>query len=225
MQQATIAPDRTSTRGQLLLLLKKSEGMTADQLARSLGITTMAVRKHLAVLERDGLVTTSLLRRKVGRPARLYRLSERADALFPQHYDVVLTELLHDLAQLDGPAKVEQLLQRRVQRAGQALARELEGIPTLRDRVRRLAETLDTLGYVTTWEQVDEQTYRLYQYHCPVRQVAAHFPVTCDAEVELYRTLLRAHVERHCRLAAGDPCCCYVIRSLDETAESGQRTN
>ncbi|MCX7624425.1 MAG: metalloregulator ArsR/SmtB family transcription factor [Thermomicrobium sp.] len=225
MQHATIAPDRPSTREQLLTLLKKSEGLTADQLARLLGITSMAVRKHLAALERDGLVTTSLLRRKVGRPARLYRLSEQADPLFPQQYDAMLTEVLYDLADLDGPAKVELLLRRRAERAGAVLARELDGTPTLRDRVRRLAETLDALGYYTTWEELDGESFRLCQYHCPIRQVAARFPVTCEAEVELYRRLLRADVERRCRLVAGDPCCCYVIRPLDGTPTSVQRAS
>ena len=50
MQRATITPDRPSTREQLLTLLKKSEGLTADQLARMLGITSMAVRTHLTAL-------------------------------------------------------------------------------------------------------------------------------------------------------------------------------
>jgi len=218
MQRATIAPDRPSTREQLLTLLKKSEGLTADQLARMLGITSMAVRKHLTTLERDGLVTTSLLRRKIGRPARLYRLSAQADALFPQQYDAMLTDVLRDLAELDGPAKVDLLLRRRVERAGQTLARELEGTPTLRERVRKLAETLDALGYYTTWEQLDGETFRLCQYHCPIRQVAANFPTTCDAEVELYRALLRADIERRCHLASGDPCCSYLIRAPQAVA-------
>ncbi|MFN3337825.1 MAG: helix-turn-helix transcriptional regulator [Thermomicrobium sp.] len=213
MRQATITPDRPSTREQLLTLLKKSEGLTADQLARMLGITSMAVRKHLTALERDGLVTASLLRRKIGRPARLYRLSAQADALFPQQYDAMLTDVLRDLAALDGPAKVDLLLRRRIERAGQMLARELEGTPTLRERVRKLAETLDALGYYTTWEQLDGETFRLCQYHCPIRQVAANFPTICDAEAELYRALLRADIERRCLLASGDPCCSYLIRA------------
>jgi len=218
MRQTTIAPDRPSTRDQLLTLLKKSEGLTADQLARRLGITAMAVRKHLTALERDGLITTSLQRRKIGRPARLYRLSERADTLFPQHYDSMLSEVLHDLEALDGPEKVELVLQRRVQRLGEQLADRLEQTPTLRDRVRYLAETLDALGYCTSWEQLDSQTFRLCQYHCPIRRVAAEFPATCEAEAELYRILLRAQVERQCHLATGDACCSYLIRASEIAA-------
>jgi DeoR family suf operon transcriptional repressor len=218
MRQTTIAPDRPSTRDQLLTLLKKSEGLTADQLARRLGITSMAVRKHLIALERDGLITTSLQRRRIGRPARLYRLSERADALFPQQYDTMLSDVLHDLETLDGPAKVELVLQRRVQRLGEQLADRLERTPTLRDRVRYLAETLDALGYYTSWEQLDSETFRLCQYHCPIRRVAAEFPATCEAEAELYRVLLRAQVERRCHLATGDACCSYLIRAPEIAA-------
>lgn len=213
MRQLTVPQDRPSTREQLLMLLKKSEGLTADQLARSLGITSMAVRKHLTALERDGFVTTSLLRRKIGRPARLYHLSPQADALFPQQYDQVLNDVLRDIAELDGMSKVDLLLRRRVQRTGQILAHALDGTTSLGERVRRLAETLDSLGYYTTWEQLDAQTFRLCQYHCPIREVASQFPITCDAELELYRTLLRADVERRCRLAGGDPCCSYVVRA------------
>ncbi|MDW7981489.1 MAG: metalloregulator ArsR/SmtB family transcription factor [Thermomicrobium sp.] len=217
MRHATTAPDRSSTREQLLTLLKKSEGLTADQLARLLGITSMAVRKHLTALERDGLVTTSLERRKIGRPARLYRLSAQADTLFPQQYDVLVTEVLHDLATLDGPAKVDLVLRRRTERMGELLARQLDQIPTLAERVRRLAEALDALGYYATWERVDDRTFRLCQYHCPIRQVAANFPITCDAEAELYRTLLRADVERRCHIASGDACCSYLIRAPQTT--------
>lgn len=212
MRQEIPSPERLNTREQLLVLLKKSEGLTADQLARKLGITSMAVRKHLTALERDGLITASLLRRKVGRPARLYHLTPKADTLFPQGYDQMLTDVLRDLNELDGTNKVDLLLRRRVERTGEILARALDGTPTLRERVRRLAEALDQLGYYVTWQDVDEHTFELRQYHCPIREVARVFPVTCSAEEDLFRKLLRAEVERRCLIAAGDPCCCYVIR-------------
>ena len=56
------------TRRQVLTTLKKSDGLTADQLSVLLGITSMAVRKHLSALERDGLIESTVVRRPVGRP-------------------------------------------------------------------------------------------------------------------------------------------------------------
>ena len=63
---------RGSTRRRILNTLKKSDGLTADQLAALLGVTSMAVRKHIAALERDGLVESTTVRRAIGRPANVY---------------------------------------------------------------------------------------------------------------------------------------------------------
>ncbi|MEX2314372.1 MAG: winged helix-turn-helix transcriptional regulator, partial [Thermomicrobiales bacterium] len=47
---------RGKTRGGILNVLKRTDGQTADQLAERLGITSMAVRKHLTALEREGMI-------------------------------------------------------------------------------------------------------------------------------------------------------------------------
>src|SRR5215471_5815189 len=45
----------TSTRGKIVTLLRR-ESQTVEELARALDLTDNAVRAHLMVLERDGLV-------------------------------------------------------------------------------------------------------------------------------------------------------------------------
>lgn len=206
---------RNGTRQTILNLLKKSDGLTADQLADQLGVTTMAVRKHLAALEREGLVEATPNRRPVGRPARVYRLSRRADALFPKQYDLLLTDLLADLLELDGAEKVELLLARRAARTRAELEHRLAPAACLEERVQRLAQAMDELGYLVTWEKLDDSTYLVSQYHCPIREVAAVFPAACRLEVDMYRDLLGAEIERCHYLLAGDHRCCYVIRAGD----------
>src|SRR5262245_13480847 len=107
---------RGKTRNRILDTLKRADGLTADQLAHGLGITAMAVRKHLTVLEDEGYVVSSLVRRPVGRPAQLYRLAERSEELFPHRYDEIALEFLADLAAMDGPGKVDLLFNRRAER-------------------------------------------------------------------------------------------------------------
>lgn len=206
---------RNGTRQTILNLLKKSDGLTADQLADQLGVTTMAVRKHLAALEREGLVEATPNRRPVGRPARVYRLSRRADALFPKQYDLLLTDLLADLLELDGAEKVELLLARRAERTRTELEHRLAPAACLEERVQLLAQAMDELGYLVAWEKLDDSTYLVSQYHCPIREVAAVFPAACRLEVDMYRELLGAEIERCRYLLAGDHRCCYVIRARD----------
>ena len=138
---------RGATRRKILYTLKKSDGLTADQLAGLLGITSMAVRKHLAALENDELIEATLERRAIGRPANLYRIAPLAEDFFPKHYDMVVTELLTDLVQIDGAQKVDQLLERRAERTCEYLRERISHARTLGERVEALAEGMDELGY------------------------------------------------------------------------------
>ena len=53
------------TRGEIISLLKKSNGMTVGQMAEALDLHSMTVRQHLSVLERDGYIDHD--QEKIGR--------------------------------------------------------------------------------------------------------------------------------------------------------------
>lgn len=204
---------RGATRRKILSTLKKSDGLTADQLAGLLGITSMAVRKHLAALENDELIESTLERRAIGRPANLYRVAPLAEDFFPKQYDMVITELLTDLVQIDGERKVNLLLERRAERTCEFLRERIGQAKTLGERVAALTEGMDELGYLAVWEQCDESTYFIKQYNCAINRVAACFPVACNYEAQMFRQLLDADVERASHVLAGDHLCGYVIRA------------
>ena len=62
-----------TSRGRLVSLLQHG-GLTADDLASKLGVTTNAVREHLAGMERDGVVERAGQRPGTTRPSQLYEL-------------------------------------------------------------------------------------------------------------------------------------------------------
>lgn len=209
---------RGATRRKILYTLKKSDGLTADQLAALLGITSMAVRKHLTALENDELIEATLERRAIGRPANLYRIAPLAEDFFPKHYDLVVTELLADLVQIDGAQKVNQLLERRAERTCEYLRERISHARTLGERVEALAEGMDELGYYAVCEQCDESTWIIKQYNCAINRVAACFPVACNYEAQMFRQLLDADVERANHVLAGDHLCGYIIRARKPSA-------
>ena len=79
------ADDRfwASTRGRVLTFLRKGPH-SVTELASALGLTSNAIRAHLATLERDGLVRTSGMRRGTRKPAATYDLAPKAEQLFPK---------------------------------------------------------------------------------------------------------------------------------------------
>ena len=205
-----------STRAKVLETLKKSDGLTADQLADVIGVTSMAVRKHLAALERDGYVDSTVARRPVGRPAHVYRLSPSAENVFPKHYEVVITDLLDDLVELDGIERVETLLARRGERTKRMLRSYIDPKASLEERVAGLARAMDDIGYLASWEALDDRRYIIKLYNCAIDRVAARFPAVCRHEANMFREILGADVERSCHMLTGDHMCSYVIRESSQ---------
>src|SRR6266478_5884262 len=95
----------------VLTCLKLIGRCEVKAIARSLRLTAMAVRHHLAVLEKAGLVKTTLERRGVGRPHYVYSLSARADAFFPKEYGTLASHLIDSIAELDGKTKLARLFE------------------------------------------------------------------------------------------------------------------
>jgi DeoR family transcriptional regulator, suf operon transcriptional repressor len=207
-----------STRAKVLETLKKSDGLTADQLAESVGVTSMAVRKHLASLERDGFVESTIARRAIGRPAHVYRLSPRAEGVFPKHYDVVISDLLEDLVEIDGVQKVESLLSRRGERTKRVLRRYIDPKAPLEERVAGLTRGMDEIGYLASWEPLDDRGYLIKLYNCAIDLVAEQFPAVCRHEADMFRDVLCAEVERGCHMLTGDHMCSYLVRERDQSA-------
>jgi DeoR family transcriptional regulator, suf operon transcriptional repressor len=207
-----------STRNKVLEALKKSDGLTADQLAEIVGVTSMAVRKHLAALERDNLVEATVSRRAIGRPAHLYRVSPRAEGVFPKHYDVVISDLLEDLAEIDGVSKVEALLARRGERTKGILQRYIDQAAPLKERVAGLTRGMDEIGYLASWETLDDGRFLIKLYNCAIDLVAEQFPAVCRHEASMFRDVLDAEVERGCHMLTGDHMCSYVVQERDPSA-------
>src|SRR5262249_29422805 len=85
-------------RGRIIALLRRGE-RTVDELAAELGVTDNAVRPHLELLEREGVVAQARVRRDgaVGKPATVYAIASDAHGHLSAAYAPVLTALVSAL--------------------------------------------------------------------------------------------------------------------------------
>lgn len=204
---------KASARTSILHLIKRCGGLTAREIARELGITAVAVRKHLARLEADGLIVERSRPSPRGRPAVVFCVSESGDALFPQGYNQLLVDLLEDLSNLEGDQKLEHLFHLRNER----LARSLEvrvGDKPLTEAVRELARARDDDGYMATVEE-EGNSLVLSEHNCPIYDVAQRFPQACQCEHELFERVLNRPVKREITLVQGASACRYRIGSAE----------
>lgn len=205
-----------STRKLILNMLKTRSGRSVSEMAKDLGITEMAVRRHLNTLERDGYVSASLVRQSVGRPAYLYSLTELADECFPKNYDSLTLDLLAELeSNAFGDEAVEKLFVGREEKLVFQYWPRMQAKP-LGERVQELTHIQNQGGYMAEWEQDVQGTYYIHEYNCPITQVAKRYNQACECELSLFQRLLHADVERTECISQGGDKCTYRIRQRED---------
>ncbi|MFN8598655.1 MAG: metalloregulator ArsR/SmtB family transcription factor [Anaerolineae bacterium] len=199
----------STTRYEVLRLIRLSGGLTAQQLAAELKITSMGVRRYLVALERDGLVRVQMQRQAAGRPTYVYRLTEAGYGTFPNNYDLLATQLLDAIQVHDGDARVDELFARRMDQLVAQYEPRMRG-KDLGERVAELARIQDENGYMAVWEMAPDG-YLLKEQNCAIYRVACRFQAACHYEIELFRRLLDAKIERVQHQIKGELTCAYHI--------------
>lgn len=195
---------------------------TAAQLSGRLGISAVAVRKHLDALEESGDVVAGdrpafgpSRRSKRGRPARIYSLTDAGRGRFEQAYDDLALSAMRFLAQVK-PAALDEFAARRAEELEQRYRGQLDDLQEPAQRAKVLAELLTADGYAASVEEGPTGVVQVCQHNCPVAQAAHEFPELCDAEAAVFARLLGTNVTRLATIAHGDGVCtCLVSRASE----------
>jgi predicted ArsR family transcriptional regulator len=196
---------------EIVKLLRRSGAMTVDDLSRAIGISGVAVRQHLDVLEAERLVDSITERRPIGRPRRVFRLSEAADDLFPKNYGALAEMILDYLEEADGPERIDEIFRVRRERRQAEMQPMVEG-KGLEERVEAVARAQDDAGYMAECEAGEDGSFLLRQHNCSICKVARRYRQACENELQLIQDLTGGEVVREQHIAAGDPVCSYRIR-------------
>lgn len=215
---------KDTTRRQILNYLKQHGRATVDEIATAIGITSMGVRRHLLALENADFVSMQLERRPLGRPTHVYRLTESAEALFPQTYHQLALQILDSLVELEGERKLAQVFERRKQKLLAAYADRLQG-KDLAGRVAALTRIMTEDGYMAEWRKL-EDGYAIIEHNCAISRVAQCYSQACDCELDFIKELLGPGIDvtRQFHIASGDTCCAYVIREKSPPKARGRGT-
>lgn len=202
-----------SSRSAIIELLKENGAMSVEQLAESIRVSKVCVRRHLSLLERDGLIGYEEERHERGRPRFIYRLTEKARCLFPQRYDELAQDLMVQVERRHGPDALADLLAARADELIAHLREELDGLG-FEEKVRTLGRIMTSRGYLAETRRQRDGSFRLRQRHCPTEKIAVKYPLLCEQEGRVYGEAVGARVTRECRIADGDRVCEFRIQPL-----------
>src|SRR3984957_13861863 len=198
----------------VLYQLKTRGPQAAAQIARRLRVTPMAVRQHLYRLRVAGLVDFSDERRKVGRPARVWRLTGDAASRFPDTHGDLTVEIIGAVRAAFGESGMDKLLAQRTRlQKDEYRARLRPAGSSIAKRAQALAEIRREQGYMAECSRMPDGSMLLAENHCPICAAASTCQGLCREELSLFRAVLgdKARVERTDHILAGARRCAYRI--------------
>jgi predicted ArsR family transcriptional regulator len=196
-------------RKELLKLLRGNKlGLSVDELSRGLEVTRNAVRQHLAALEGSGFVESGALRPSGGgRPQQLYRITELGKECFRRQYSwlaqLVVTSIQHE----EGTEN----LRKRMRAIGGSVAREMRagypGLHTHEEKVKKLAEVMDQLGYDARNTTTPGNTPEIEADNCVFHKMAVKDLEICNLDMGLMEAFTDGNVEHlECMVRGGNVC-------------------
>lgn len=200
------------TRRLIIDLLKKNGAMDATALSAELSLTGMAVRQHLYALQDEGIVEYEEEPRPMGRPAKLWRLTPKANALFPSGYAELTVGLLDCAREAFGEDGLEKLVALRSGKQLEEYGRQLAELSTVEEKLAVLAAIRSREGYMAELEKQADGTFHFIEKHCPICDAASACARLCQSELDLFRKVLGVEVERIAHLLSGGKRCEYKVQ-------------
>jgi len=203
----------TGTRRKILEILKRDGAQEAGVMARSLGISAMAVRQHLYTLADESLVTATTEPKGVGRPSKMWQLTAAADDFFPQGYADLTAGLMSSVRDVFGEDGLKRLIASRTAEQVSTYGARMNQAGSLKERLRILAAIRTEEGYMAGVERHDDG-YLFTENHCPICAVAKSCTGLCASELELFQAVLgpEVTVERIEHILTGARRCAYKVK-------------
>ncbi|MGO7167106.1 helix-turn-helix transcriptional regulator [Rhizobium leguminosarum] len=203
---------RQSPANRILILIKTDGPQLAAAIGDALGISGEAARQQLSKMAEEGLVEpVTLASAGRGRPRQLWHLTASGNRQFPDGHAELTANLLGTLVEQLGAAALDTVISAREAETLKRYREELSQAHDLAAGVEALAGIRTREGYMADHWQEADGSFMLVENHCPICEAATACAGFCRSELETFRAVLSAEVERSEHILAGARRCAYRI--------------
>ncbi|MGO8402653.1 helix-turn-helix transcriptional regulator [Rhizobium ruizarguesonis] len=203
---------RQSPANRILILIKTDGPQLAAAIGDALGISGEAARQQLSKMAEEGLVEpVTVAAAGRGRPRQLWHLTASGNRQFPDGHAELTANLLGTLVEQLGAAALDTVISAREAETLKRYRQELSQAHDLAARVEALAGIRTREGYMADHWQEADGSFMLVENHCPICAAATACAGFCRSELETFRAVLSAEVERSEQILAGARRCAYRI--------------
>lgn len=202
-----------ATRRALLDMLKVRGELSSLEMAKELGVSSMAVRQHMQELVVSGDVSSVDKTLGKGRPSKFWSLTPVADRHFPDRHRDLILDLLGGIQSVLGQDAMDRLLDERGEEQVRQYGRRVRSSKRLHRRVEELARARSEEGYMAKVVVEEGGSFLLTESHCPICAAAAACQGLCARELSVFERVLGSDcsVERVEHLLSGGRRCAYRI--------------
>ncbi|MGE9270395.1 MAG: helix-turn-helix transcriptional regulator [Verrucomicrobiales bacterium] len=177
--------------------LKRSGGVPVPELKRRLGGSYMGLKDQCEALKKLGYLETWRVPRKdIGRPEIMYRLTPKADDLFPVAGCEVTLSMLEAAKHLFGDTAPERMLLHHFQMRRDEWQPRLAKSKSLVEKATLLSALREKVGCFGRCKYDPEQGFRIEEFHHPMMPIFEKFPNAIQFEVRVMEELLGTRVVR-----------------------------
>lgn len=198
------------TRHRILVHVLRHGPVSATDISEEFGLSAAGVRRHLDNIVADGLaeVMEAPKSGQRGRPAKLFRLTDKGRAQFGHEYDTLALLALRALRNAGGEEAVEKFAAQRIHDLLGELppVNELDDKSDVTARAKAIADALTARGYAATVDHAAGGV-QICRHHCPIQDVAHEFPELCAAEHRVVADMLGQHTQPLATIADGNGIC------------------
>lgn len=178
--------------------LKFSGGLAVSELSRRLDSSYMTVKQHCEDLTKLGYLKRSRVpRTEIGRPEIFYRLSGKADGLFPQIPAEFTLDMLDQIQRAFGETAPDRLLFQYFQEREVEWKAKLSKGTTLLYKARLFAKVRSREGlFISCLHDEASGSITLREFHHPLARIFAKYPRAVEMERRAVEAALGLKVSR-----------------------------
>ena len=212
MNQRLLVEIGRTQRLEILNSLKRTKGMSVNELVERMKMSYMGIKQHCLTLQRDGYLDTWRRPQKMGRPEMVYRLTRRSHDLYPCDSNQMTLDLLESVHEIYGPNAPEKLLYNMFQRKTAALKTKAKG-QTVVERAKWLAKVRDAEGHMSQFIiEEKEGGPQILECHSPILNVLERYPIIGRLEQDMFEAALGTSVRREETRTSGLYECAFYFK-------------
>jgi predicted ArsR family transcriptional regulator len=192
-------------------LHETTDGATLDDLCAHLGVTRTAAKEHLLKLDHLGFITFKDTRGAVGRPKRVYFLSDSGHEVFPRQYSWLSNVLLELLAQDMGPSMLTKIMKDLGKKVAASMQTRFQGKENA-VLLNEIKTAMNELGYRSSLKQSDLRKGAILEAtNCVYHSVAKAHPELCQFDIQFLESATGMKVKLESCIARGGAVCRFCI--------------